>query len=247
VSRSALVSVDGLEVRYPGAVTAVRGVTLECLPGTVTLILGPNGAGKTSLARALTGFLPSEQVRVRAERDQFEGRPFLGLPPDRRVNDGIVLVPERTKIFSALTVEENLSLVPAGGAAQEQMRERLEALFPALAPLSKRKGGLLSGGERQMLAIGRALLCCPKLLVIDELSLGLAPKVTQSLLAAVGDISRSTGATVVLVEQAAHAALGLADQVCVMRHGEFAWTGPAAELPEESAFEAVYLSGGEVG
>ena len=238
-----LVEVEGLEVTYPGQVAAVRGVDLACRPGTVTLVLGPNGAGKTSLARALSGFLSSEQVQVRSRAESFAGRSFLRQQPDCRVREGIVLVPERIKAFATLTVEENLSLVPDGGEEQRRMRERVAALFPALAPLQRKKAGLLSGGERQMLAIGRALLCCPKLLVIDELSLGLAPKITEELLRTVREVSTELGVTIVLIEQAARSALAFADRVCVMRHGEFTWTGAAAEMPEEAAFEAVYMSG----
>ncbi len=227
-----LLAIEDLTVTYANGVTAVRGVDLRCAPGSVTLIVGANGAGKTTLLRALTGTLSSEKITLEAEVHRYRGQTLLNRTPDDLTAAGITLVPERTKVFPGLTASENLDLVPrrlSEAPTAFVTRDEVLELLPRLATVAKTSAELLSGGEKQMVAIGRALLTQPKLLVIDELSLGLSPVVVRDLLETVGRIARELGVTVVLVEQAVRAALPVADRVVVLRHGSVVVDIPADE------------------
>jgi branched-chain amino acid transport system ATP-binding protein len=247
---TALLAVDKLEIVYQRAITAVQGVTLAVQPGQIVALLGTNGAGKTTTLRAISGFLGLDDARVTEGTIAFRGERIENRPPHEITRRGIVLVPERDKLFPNLTVAENLSApVPPRTAAAE--RRRREAMvyefFPRLADLRARTGGLLSGGERQMLALASALVCRPELLLIDELSLGLAPVVVEVLARRVRDIRHELGISVLLVEQNAVVALEIADYGYVMESGRIVLDGDAARLLAHSDIQEFYLghTGGE--
>ena len=191
---------------YQRAITAVQGVTLAVEPQQIVALLGTNGAGKSTTLRAISGFLGIDDARVTEGTIAFKGERIENRLPHENTRRGIVLVPERDKVFPNLTVAENLvAPVPRGVAHAE--RRRREALvyqfFPRLGDLKSRIGGLLSGGERQMLALGSAIVCRPELLLVDELSLGLAPVVVDDLLRRLIEIRRELGITILIVEQSA--------------------------------------------
>ncbi|MBB4660640.1 ABC transporter permease subunit [Conexibacter arvalis] len=242
-----LLQVTGLTVTYPNGVTAVRDVDLRCPKGSATLVVGANGAGKTTLLRALTGTLTSEKIATSAELDRYRGETLLRRSPDELTAAGIALVPERTKVFPGLTAAENLDVVPrriAAGADRFVTRDDVLELLPRLAAVARTDAALLSGGEKQMLAIGRALLTQPRLLVIDELSLGLAPAIVRDLLEKVATIRGEFGVTVLMVEQAVRAALPVADRVVMLRHGAVVADLAADQWTDAS--EAALIGGGEV-
>ena len=235
---SLVLEVRDLDVTYAGAVQALRGVSLDVPEGAVVAVLGNNGAGKTTLLRALSGTL-----RPRAGSITFAGRPLAGLAPADIARAGLVQVPEGRRIFSHLTVEENLragGLAARDKAARERSRARVHELFPILQERRTQRAGLLSGGEQQMLAIGRALMANPRVLLLDEPSLGLAPRIVEQLREVIAEINRQ-GVTVVLVEQNAAMALAVADRAIVLEVGRVALEGPAAELAESEAVRDRYL------
>lgn len=211
-----LLEVRDLGVRY-GSVAAVRGVSFTCDAGEIVTLVGPNGAGKTSILNAVAGAL--ESARLTGDV-RFDDVPILGDAPERIVHRGISLVPEGRRIFTTLTVGENLRLgaTPHGGSA-EDMVAVLER-FPILAEFRRRPAGLLSGGQQQQLALARALLARPRVLLLDEPSLGLAPQVVGDLFRAIADL-RDEGIGIVLVEQHARRAMKLASRCHVMGHGTF--------------------------
>lgn len=232
VPPDAVIGVSGLTVTYPNGIVAVRDVSLACARGSITMILGANGAGKSTLLRSLTGFMTSEKVTVTAAHDAFDGAALLGRTPDDLTAAGVVLVPERSKVFPGMTAAENLEVVPRRLVAKPDRfidRDAVLDLFPRLAAVARTDAALLSGGEKQMLALGRALLTQPSVLVIDELSLGLAPTVVRDLLATIGTIRSSFGVTILMVEEAARGALPHVDRVVMMRHGSLISDRPAAQ------------------
>jgi branched-chain amino acid transport system ATP-binding protein len=245
-----LLAVDKLEVAYHHAVRAVQGITLAVDAGQIVALLGTNGAGKTTTLRAISGFLGLDDARVSAGTIAFKGERIENRPPHENTRRGIVLVPERDKVFPNLTVAENLAApVPRGVSPAE--RRRREALvyqyFPQLGQLKSRIGGLLSGGERQMLAIASAIVCRPELLLVDELSLGLAPVVVADLLRRLAEIRRELGITILLVEQSATVALEIADYGYVMESGRIVLDGTAERLRSHPDIQEFYLgrTGGE--
>jgi branched-chain amino acid transport system ATP-binding protein len=239
-----LLAIDGLHVAYHRVAVALQGVSLRVMPQTIVALLGNNGAGKTTTLRAISGFIGLDDARVVAGSIHFAGQRIENTPPHANTTRGIVLVPERDKVFPNLTVAENLAAATSyrAGAAE---RRHLEALvfqfFPALAELRPRLAGLLSGGERQMLALGSAIVCKPELLLVDELSLGLAPVVVEDLTRRVSSIRRELGITVLLVEQNASVALAVADYGYVLETGRVVLEGAAAELRGRREIQESYL------
>jgi len=232
-----LLEVHGIDVAY-GQVNAVRHASLYVDRGEIVALLGANGAGKSSMLRAVTGL-----VRPRAGRITFDGRRIDGSSTTAIVAAGLAHVPEGRRVFPGLSVADNLAL----GAWQNKATtaERYDVvydLFPRLAERREQLAGSLSGGEQQMLAIGRALMVDPVLLAIDELSLGLAPIVVDQLLDGLVRLNQD-GMSIVLVEQFVHRALGVADRAYAMAKGTIVFSGTAAEARESNAMEDVYLSG----
>jgi branched-chain amino acid transport system ATP-binding protein len=207
--------VQDLEVRY-GVVPALRGASLSIDQGEIVGLVGPNGAGKSTLLHAVMGALPIAGGSVR-----FEGRPLAGVPTERIVRQGLALVPEGRHIFPDLTVDENLRLGLVGRGSTDGIAEdveRVRTLFPVVHEFRARQAGLLSGGQQQQLAIARALVSKPRLLLLDEPSLGLAPSVVETVWNTLGEI-RSTGVTIMLVEQRAQITVGFADRTYVLGDG----------------------------
>jgi len=231
-----LLEIRGLEVRY-GGIRAVKGIDLEVAGGELVCLIGANGAGKSSTLRAISGLAPAAPGAIR-----FDGRDLAGVPAFRRSRAGLVMVPEGRGVFAQLSVEENLAMGAYARADAEigSDRARVFELFPRLAERRGQTAGTLSGGEQQMLAIGRALMSRPKLLALDEPSMGLAPIVAQKILQVIRDINRA-GVTVLLVEQNAQAALSLAHRAYVMESGEIKLSGDARALLANPRVRAAYL------
>jgi branched-chain amino acid transport system ATP-binding protein len=230
-----LLSVESLDVRY-GAIHALHGVSCEAHPGEIVTLIGSNGAGKSTLLRAISGL-----VRPSAGRVSFDGRDVTGLRPDLIAALGCSHVPEGRRIFANLSVLENLQMGAWTRRAETaQSLEQVLALFPRLRERLTQAGGTLSGGEQQMLAIGRALMARPKLLLLDEPSLGLAPLVVKQIFAIVREIN-AQGTTVLLVEQNAHQALRVAKRAYVLETGALALSGDAAELARDPRVREAYL------
>jgi branched-chain amino acid transport system ATP-binding protein len=232
---SALLSVSDAHVAY-GKVEAVRGVSLEVLDDEIVTIIGANGAGKTTLLNAIMGILP---LRGAAE---FADQDITRLEIEDRVAAGLSLVPEHRELFSTMSVEDNLQLgaFRVARAVAARSFERVYTLFPRLKERRKQLAGTLSGGEQQMLAMGRALMGAPKLLMLDEPSLGLAPIIVADIFRTVREL-REAGVSVLLVEQNAQAALKIADRAYVMELGEFILNGPAADIAGNARVVASYL------
>jgi branched-chain amino acid transport system ATP-binding protein len=241
---SALLAVETLEVVYHRTITAVQGINLTVSPGQIVAILGTNGAGKTTTLRAISGFLGIDDARVTEGSITFKGARIDNRQPHEIARSGIALVPEREKVFPNLTVSENLSAAIAAGvgrAGRRQREEAIVALFPRLGDLRGRVAGLLSGGERQMLAIASALMCQPELLLVDELSLGLAPVVVEDLMARLLQIRDQLGITIVIVEQSAAVALAVADYGYVLENGRVVLDGDRARLLSHGDIQEFYL------
>jgi branched-chain amino acid transport system ATP-binding protein len=221
-----LLSIEGLTVAY-GAVTAIRNVSLTVGAGEVVALLGANGAGKSTMLRAISGI-----VRPRAGQIRLAGQAIARLPPARIVRLGIGHCPEGRRIFGSLSVAENLRLGAAARSDRTDVaedRERMLALFPILRERQQQPAGTLSGGEQQMLALARALMARPRLLLLDEPSLGLAPLLVQQIFRRLAEL-KSAGTTMLLVEQNIAVALDLADRAYVLRTGEIGLEGAASEL-----------------
>ena len=230
-----LLSVRGLEVAY-GPVTAVRGVSFTVQPGEIVALLGANGAGKTSTLRGLTGL-----VKPRAGSVSVDGSRVVP-EPGRLVAAGIAHVPEGRRVFPTLSVDQNLTLGAWRRSSESAaQRELVFGMFPRLAERRKQSAGQLSGGEQQMMAIGRALMTAPRLLMIDELSLGLAPIVVDQLIAGLIALNRD-GMALVLIEQFVHRALAIANTVHLMAKGGIVFSGTPAEADRAGALELAYLS-----
>ena len=238
---TALLTVDKLEVVYHRAITAVQGVSLSVQSGQIVAILGTNGAGKSTTLRAISGFLGIDDARVTEGTIAFKSQRVENRPPNEIARRGIVLVPERDKVFPNLTVSENLAAPFARGPDQRDREALVFQFFPKLADLRGRTAGLLSGGERQMLAIASALMCRPELLLVDELSLGLAPVVVEDLMARVVQIRDEVGITIVVVEQSAAAALAVADYGYVLENGRVVLDGDGARLRQHGDIQEFYL------
>lgn len=239
-----MLKVSNLEVVYHGVMLVLKGVSLEVRPGQIVALLGPNGAGKTTLLRALTGLLPIHEGRSTKGQVTWNGEDITTMKADEIVRRGISQVMEGRRIFSDLTVEENLR---AGSYLVQGPRERIDYFyerFPILAERRNQLAGYLSGGEQQMLAIARALMSKPSLLLMDEPSLGLAPKIVADVAALIREI-RDDGVTILLVEQNAALALALADYGYVIETGRIVLDAEAAALAEDKDVQEFYLGGGQ--
>lgn len=244
ISEPVLLDVDRIEVTYGGAIAALRSLSLRVEAGTVVALLGPNGAGKTTTLRAISNLLASRRGAVRRGAIRLNGANAIGMDPSDLVGQGVVQVLEGRHVFPHLTVEENLRL---GGFLRKRDRrrqtddlDRVFAWFPRLAQRRAAKAGLTSGGEQQMVALGRALMTRPKLLLLDEPSMGLAPIIVQEIFKIVRGLNRDEGLSVLLAEQNA-LVLDYADQAYVLDNGLVAKSGPASTIAADGALGDIYL------
>ena len=231
-------AVDGLDVRY-GGVRAVRGLDLEVHRGEIVGLLGTNGAGKSTTLHAIMGAVPVHAGDVR-----LDGRTLRGRAPEAIARSGVAIVPEGRRIFAELTVEENLRLGLSGRRERtggEEAIERVQEMFPILAEFRRRHAGTLSGGQQQQLAIGRALVASPAVLLLDEPSLGLAPKVVDVVFDALAEVRRG-GISVLLVEQRAQRTVAFADRTYLLANGEVRLTLTPADADDTEAMVHAYLS-----
>lgn len=235
-----LINVNDLAVTY-GPAQALFDVSLSAKPGEVVAILGANGAGKSSLARAISGLVPSESGTV-----EFNGHDITKTPAFQIRRSGLTYIPEGRGIFPGLSVNENLRMAVAQvkRAERKVAMERAMELFPVLSQRGSQRAGSLSGGEQQMLALARALAVPPKLIIADEMSLGLAPIVTEEVFQSL-EAARSEGITILLIEQFVHRALQLADRAVILARGHLTWSGAAAEAGAE-VLESYLGAGAEV-
>jgi branched-chain amino acid transport system ATP-binding protein len=236
-----LLSVQNASVRY-GKVEAVHNVSLSAREGSIVTVIGPNGAGKTTLLAAIMGTMPSGGAI------RYLGEDLAGVDVEARVARGLVLVPEKRELFGSMSVEDNLELGAfarrrEGAAAMRGSLDEVYQRFPRLLDRRRQLAGTLSGGERQMLALGRALMGRPKLLLLDEPSLGLAPLIVREIFAIIVALRRS-GVSILLVEQNARAALQVSDEGYVLETGEVVLAGPSAELAANPRVAATYLGQG---
>lgn len=235
-----MLELDKIDVYY-GNIHALKGVSLRVDKGEIVTIIGANGAGKTTTLRTISGLL-----RPRSGSIRFEGTQIGGMAPDQVVRLGISHSPEGRKIFANLTVKENLDMgafTRKDRAGIEQDREAVFGLFPRLRERAKQRGGTLSGGEQQMLAISRALMSRPKLLLLDEPSLGIAPILVEQIFERVTELNRAQGLTILVVEQNAHLALKVAHRAYVMETGHIELEGSAKDLIDDERVKAHYLGG----
>jgi branched-chain amino acid transport system ATP-binding protein len=242
-----MLEIRDLHVAY-GSIQSLKGIDLEVREGEFIAILGPNGAGKSTLIKAVTGVLAAGGGAIR-----FRGRDLAGVAPAERIRLGIGIIPEGRQLFSDMTVRENLIL---GAYAQLGVRipaslstamERVFAMFPRLKERQSQLAGTFSGGEAQMLAIGRALMTQPRLLLCDEPSLGLAPGLVRDVLATLGRLQRDQGVTIMLADQNASAALRMADRGYVLDTGRIVASGTAAALQTDARLRRAYLGTGVEG
>ncbi len=239
-----LLEVGDLHVAY-GKVEAVHGVSLRVEDAQIVTVIGPNGAGKTTLLAAIMGLLPSRGSM------SYAGKPLHAIEVEQRVARGLTLVPERRELFSAMTVADNLQLgaFQRFRAGEKTIAATLESIyqrFPRLAERRAQLAGTLSGGERQMLALGRALMAKPRLLMLDEPSLGLAPLIVKEIFSIIATL-KATGVSILLVEQNARAALRVADYGYVLETGEMAMEGSSSSLAIDPRVAATYLGQGSGG
>ena len=237
---SSILSVKGVETFY-GAIQALHGVDLEVARGEIVTLIGANGAGKSTLLMTICG-----NPRARSGTIVLDGEDITGLPTHQIVRRGVAQVPEGRRIFARMSVYENLQMGAILGDPANFKRdlERVFAMFPRLAERREQRGGTLSGGEQQMLAIGRALMSRPRLLLLDEPSLGLAPLIVRQIFDSIGRIAREEGVTIFLVEQNAFHALRLADRAYVLANGRVRLSGSGRELLANQEVRAAYLEGG---
>lgn len=231
-----MLAIDNLASRY-GRIEVLHGISIDVPRGEIVTLVGSNGAGKSTLMRAISGVQPIASGSIR-----FDDKPIDRLKPHQRVAAGIAQVPEGRQVFAPLSVEENLRLgavTRRDGGVRVDLDE-IYAMFPALSERRTVLAGTLSGGQQQMLAIGRALMAKPKLLLLDEPSMGLAPVLVEQIFTIIGGL-KARGLTVLLVEQNANAALAIADRGFVIETGRIVMTGPAKELMNDQRVRSAYL------
>jgi branched-chain amino acid transport system ATP-binding protein len=240
--------VNNVEVIYDEVILVLRGLSLEVPEGKIVALLGSNGAGKSTTLKAVSGLLPSERGEITDGSITFDGRDITRMDAADRVKAGLSLCMEGRHVFEHLTVHENLvaGAYSRGGASTEDF-DLVYTYFPKLGDMRSRVAGYLSGGEQQMLAIGRALMAKPRLLMLDEPSLGLAPLLVQEIFGYIKDLNREQGITVLVIEQNARRALEVADHGYILEQGRIVLEGPAAELTENPDVKEFYLGLGESG
>lgn len=232
-------------VTYYGRVLALKGVSLHVDQGEIVAIVGPNGAGKTTILNTISGIVPPRSGKV-----FFDGKDVTGYPTETLVEMGLVQVPEGRQLFGGMTVYENLILGAyrrSRSAKKTELSDDLEtvySIFPVLRERRNQLAGTLSGGEQQMLALGRALMSRPKMLLLDEPSMGLAPLVVKEIFKVISDLRKERGTTVLIVEQNAKAALGIARRAYVMETGRIVLEGTSAELVRNPEIQRAYLGKG---
>jgi branched-chain amino acid transport system ATP-binding protein len=234
-----MLKVENLTVHY-GAIRAVRNVSFEVKKGEIVTLIGSNGAGKTTTLHALSNIIRKVGGRV-----SFDGQDITNLPPDRIVKAGLIQVPEGRRIFANLSVKDNLDMGAYTRRDRQEVSRNCEMVFGIFPRLNERlhqSAGTLSGGEQQMLAMGRALMSSPRLLLLDEPSMGLSPIMVDEIFAIIKRIS-DDGATILLVEQNAFKALGIASRAYILETGAILKSGPAAELKNDESVRAAYLGG----
>ncbi len=246
-----MLRVNNIEVVYSDVILVLRGVSLEVPDGKIVSLLGANGAGKSTTLKAISGLLRSQQGEITRGSIEFNGERIDRKPPDEIVRMGIVQVLEGRPIFQHLTVEENL-LTGAlfRNASNAELRRDLDEVysyFPRLADFRNRTAGYLSGGEQQMVVIGRALMARPKLMLLDEPSLGLAPLLVQGIFQVIRRINQESGVSMLIVEQNANVALQVSEHAYVMELGRIVLDGPSAELQENADIKEFYLGLTQVG
>jgi branched-chain amino acid transport system ATP-binding protein len=245
--KEALLVVNKLEVVYFHVSTAIQGVSFQVSEGQVFALIGANGAGKTTTLRTISGFLGSDNAYITDGEVRFMGERLNGLSPYKITSKGIALVPERNKVFETLTTEENLVISVSRSGTQKEMERKIYEYFPKLHERRKHLAGLLSGGERQMLAMGQGILCSPKLLLVDELSLGLAPILVTHLVNTLMQMKQDFGLTILMVEQNAVVALNTADYAAVMENGRIVFDGTPERLLSHQDVREFYLGLHETG
>jgi branched-chain amino acid transport system ATP-binding protein len=245
-----MLALNNIEVVYDGVILVLKGVSLTAEEGRITTLLGANGAGKSTTLKAISGLLRSERGAVTKGAVEFGGERLDRLPPHAVVRRGVVQVFEGRRVFENLTVEENLIAGAHTRGDFGQVRETIGGIFDIFPALKARRGqpaGYLSGGEQQMLVIGRALMCEPKLMLLDEPSLGLAPLLVGEIFRIIRRLREERGLTVLLVEQNATLALAIADRGYVMENGRIVLEGPAEALRQNSDIKEFYLGLNEAG
>jgi branched-chain amino acid transport system ATP-binding protein len=245
-----MLRLNNVQVIYSDVILVLKGLSLEVPEGRIVALLGANGAGKTSTLKAISGLLKTENGRVTDGSIEFMGRRIDGADPEAICRMGIVQVMEGRKVLESLSVEENLRIGGYTRRDPDGVRQDLAMIydyFPRLVERRAQQAGYLSGGEQQMLVIGRALMAKPRLLLLDEPSLGLAPLLVREIFEIVEKINRERGTTILLVEQNAQIALGIADYGYIMENGRIVFDGPAAALRGNDDVREFYLGLGEAG
>ncbi len=249
-----LLFVENLEVVYGHAVRAIQGVSFSVDEGSSVGLVGLNGAGKTTTIRAISGFLPTESVKVTDGQIRFKGQFIVGWHPYQTARAGISVVPERDKVFNTLTVQENLEVALAATTQiKEGSRKRkgystlkeIYELFPSLQARAKKNAIYLSGGERQMLAIAATLLTNPRIMIVDEAALGLAPIIRQQVLDLLQDLNKELGLTVLIVDQDVIGVLSIAEYCYILEHGHVVFDGRSADLLQHGDVQEFYLGKAE--
>ncbi|WP_417512621.1 ABC transporter ATP-binding protein [Marinobacter sp.] len=248
----ALLEIDNIEVVYNKAVQVLRGLSLRVPRGAIVALLGSNGAGKSTTLKSVSGLLALEDGEVTAGEIRFKGRPLKGIAPERLVRDGLFHVMEGRRVFEDLTVEENLvAATYALSGRKTSLSDSYELVydyFPRLRERRKQLAGYLSGGEQQMLALGRALIAQPELIMLDEPSLGLAPQLVEEIFTIIARINREQGTAILLVEQNAAVSLAIASYGYIMENGKIVIDGPAEKLSSNEDVQEFYLGvGGKEG
>ena len=236
---ASLLEVSDLHVAYGAGVRALQGVSVRVYPGEVVALIGANGAGKTTLLKAVAGLVAAQSGDV-----AFAGQSIVGVDPSERVKLGVALVPEGRRLFSRLSVAENLTLGSYSNGDpghRRQMLERIQTLFPVLGERARQRAGTLSGGEAQMLAIARALMSRPRFLMLDEPSLGIMPRLVDTVMDSLRRLHETEGLTMFLVEQNVSAALDLADRGYVLQTGRVVLEGRSAALRDSDLVRRAYL------